>query len=85
MKTDIFEDMKDCIGCHDVSDLPYHKREVWEEIKRQLPLDYPKEQLEKFSHYVFGVDYAVIMGILDMQILLERYAYSEIGGTFILI
>ena len=22
---------------------------------------------------------------LDMQILLERYAYSEIGGTFILI
>lgn len=63
MKTDIFEDMKDCIGCHDVSDLPYHKREVWEEIKRQLPLTYPKEQLEKFSHYVFGVDYAVIMGI----------------------
>ena len=42
MKIDIFEDMKDCIGCNDVSDLPYHKREVWEEIKRQLPLDYPK-------------------------------------------
>ena len=28
MKIDIFEDMKDCIGCNDVSDLPYHKREV---------------------------------------------------------
>ena len=66
MKTVIIEDMKDCIGCH-VSDLPYHKRQVWEEIKRQLPLDYPKEQLEKFSHYVFGVDYAVIMGILEMK------------------
>ena len=64
MKIDIFEDMKDCIGCNDVSDLPYRKREVWEEIKRQIPLQYPKEQLEKFSHYVFGVDYAVIMGIL---------------------
>lgn len=51
MKTDIFEDMKECIGCNDVSDLPYRKREVWEEIKRQLPLKYPKEQLEKFSHY----------------------------------
>ena len=38
-----------------------------EEIKRQLPLTYPKEQLEKFSHYVFGVDYAVIMGILEMK------------------
>ena len=45
MKTDIFEDMKDYIGCNDVSDLPYRKREVWEEIKRQLPLKYPKEQL----------------------------------------
>ena len=67
MKTDIFEDMKEYIGCNDVSDLPYRKREVWEEIKRQLPLKYPKEQLEKFSHYVFGVDYAVIMGILDMM------------------
>ena len=43
------------------------KREVWEEIKRQLPLKYPKEQLEKFSHYMFGVDYAVIMGILEMK------------------
>ena len=31
MKTDIFEDMKDYIGCNDVSDLPYRKREVWEE------------------------------------------------------
>ena len=67
MKTDIFEDMKECIGCNDVSDLPYRKREVWEEIKRQLPLKYPKEQLEKFSQYVFGVDYAVIMGILEMK------------------
>ena len=49
MKTDIFEDMKDYIGCNDVSDLPYRKREVWEEIKRQLPLKYPKEQLEKLN------------------------------------
>ena len=52
MKTDIFENMKDYIGCNDVSDLPYRKREVWEEIKRQIPLQYPKEQL---------------MGILDMM------------------
>lgn len=69
--TDIFEDMKDCIGCH-VSDLPYHKREVWEEIKRQLPLTYSKEQLEKFSHYVFIVDYAVIM-----RIRREIYGYNQ--------
>lgn len=35
--------------------------------KRLSPTAYPKEQLEKFSHYVFGVDYAVIMGILEMK------------------
>jgi len=67
MKTDIFEDMKDCIGCENISDLPYRKRAVWEEIKRLSPTAYPKEQLEKFSHYVFGVDYAVIMGILERK------------------
>ncbi|MED9949879.1 MAG: hypothetical protein U0J63_06140 [Roseburia faecis] len=38
MKTDIFEDMKELVGCKDVSDLPYRKREVWEEIKRQSPV-----------------------------------------------
>ena len=65
MKTDIFENMKDYIGCNDVSDLPYRKRKVWEVIKRQSPLAYHMEQLEKFSHYVFGIDYAVIMGILE--------------------
>ena len=67
MKTDIFEDMKDCIGCDKISDLPYRKRAVWEIIKQHSSLDYPKEQLQKFSHYVFGVDYAVIMGILEMK------------------
>ena len=67
MKTDIFEDMKERVGCEHISDLPYRKRAVWEIIKQHSLLDYPKEQLEKFSHYVFGVDYAVIMGILEMK------------------
>ena len=67
MKTDIFEDMTELVGCKDVSDLPYRKREVWEEIKRQSPLAYPKEQLEKFSHYVFGEDYTVVMGTLESK------------------
>lgn len=65
MKTDIFEDMVYWVDCEYISDLPYRKRKVWEVIKRQSPLAYPMEQLEKFSHYVFGVDYAVIMGILE--------------------
>ena len=46
MKTDIFEDMKELVGCKDVSDLPYRKRKVWEEIKRQSLLAYPKEQFD---------------------------------------
>ena len=29
MTTDIFEDMKDWVGCKYVSDQPYRKREVW--------------------------------------------------------
>ena len=48
MKTDIFEDMKERVGCENISDLPYRKRAVWEEIKRLSPTAYPKEQLEKF-------------------------------------
>ena len=60
-------DVKERVGCDNISDLPYRKRAVWEEIKRLSPTAYPKEQLEKFSHYVFGVDYAVIMGILEMK------------------
>ena len=67
MKIDIFEDVKERVGCDNISDLPYRKRAVWEEIKQLPPTAYPKEQLEKFSHYVFGVDYAVIMGILEMK------------------
>ncbi len=67
MKTDIFEDMVELAGCNFISDLPYSRKRVLEELKKLPPHSYPKEQLEKFSHYVFGVDYAVIMGILDMM------------------
>ena len=38
MKTDIFEDMKDWVGCKYISDLPYRKREVWEIIKQHSPI-----------------------------------------------
>ena len=75
MKTDIFEDMKELVGCKDVSDLPYRKREVWEEIKRQSPLSYPKEQLEKFSHYVFGVDYAVTVSYTHLFRIGQDYPW----------
>lgn len=38
MKTDIFEDMKERVGCENISDLPYRKRMVWEIIKKVFSL-----------------------------------------------
>lgn len=67
MKTDIFEDMVELTGCNYISDLLYRRKRVLEELKKLPPYSYPKQQLEKFSHYVFGVDYAVIMGTLENE------------------
>lgn len=64
---DIFSDIQAKIGCCYLSDLPYHKRAVWSELK-QLPLtDYPHEQLEDFSRYVFGVPYTAIAQVLQRK------------------
>ena len=41
--------------------------DIQEELKKLPPRSYPKEQLEKFFHYVFGVDYAAIMGTLESK------------------
>lgn len=67
MKTDIFEDMVELAGCNYISDLPCRRKRVLEELKELPPYYYPKEQLEKLSHYVFGVDYAAIMGTLENE------------------
>lgn len=64
VRKNIFTEIQAKIGCVRRSELLYHKREVWQEIKK-LPLsDYPQEQLEEFSHSVFDVDYSVLVGIL---------------------
>lgn len=67
LKTDIFEDMVELAGCNFISNLPYRQKRVLEELKKLPPRSYPKEQLEKFSHYVFGIDYAAIMGTLESK------------------
>ena len=56
--------MKQWIGCTYISDLPYHKREVWQEFKKLPPRSYPLNQLEDFSLYVFNVKYPILMEIL---------------------
>lgn len=53
---------------------------VFPEYKENVVLGNGKLQLNPMSYQVIyeGKD-------IDLQILLERYAYSEISGTFILI
>ena len=69
---DIFTDMQAKVGCSYLSDLPYRKRAVWYEIKRLCLSDYPENQLEDFSRYVFGVPYATIQEALQRKDVMNR-------------
>lgn len=64
---DIFEDMQAKIGCLYLSDLPYHKRMVWHELKRLPPADYDMKQLEDFSRYVFGASWGILQAVMEQQ------------------
>lgn len=67
MQKDIFSEIQAKIGCMYISDLPYHKRVVWHELKRLNLADYDTKQLEDFSRYVFEVPYAVIAEALKRK------------------
>ena len=67
MNRDIFEDMRQRLACSYISDLPYHKRAVWVELKKLCLSDYPMKQLEDFSRYVFGVHYSTIAEALQRK------------------
>ena len=47
--------------------MPFYKREVWQEMKRLSPADYPKKQLEDFSVYVFGMSYQILQAVMKQQ------------------
>lgn len=64
---DIFKDMQIKVGCAYISDLPYYKREVWQEMKRLNPADYEERQLEDFSVYVFGMSYQILQAVMNQQ------------------
>ena len=64
---DIFKDMQAKVGCEYLSDLPFYKREVWQEMKWLNPADYPKKQLEYFSVYVFGMSYQILQAVMKQQ------------------
>lgn len=52
---DLFERMKNCIGCTYISDLPRYRYEVWEKMKRISLDQYTLKQLDDFCEYVFGI------------------------------
>ena len=62
---DIFSDMQAKVGCMYISDLPNHKRLVWNEIKRIHISDYDRKQLEDFSRYVFGVSWRILQMVME--------------------
>lgn len=64
---DIFKDMQVKIGCLYISDLPYHKRMVWQELKHFPLTDYDMKQLEDFSRYVFGVSWRILRAVMKQQ------------------
>ncbi len=60
MKKDLFEEMRQKVGCHYISDLPSLKGDVQTAIlmnKVRLK-DYPKEEAVEFIKYVFGEEEA---------------------------
>lgn len=65
--SDIFTDIQAKIGCAYISDLPYHKRVVWHEMKRLNLADYDIKQLEDFSRYVFGTSYQTLQAVMEQQ------------------
>ncbi|WP_343082884.1 hypothetical protein [Blautia producta] len=67
MNRNIFEDMKQRLGCKEISDLPYQKRAVWEMVKALPPESYPSEQLEDFSRYVFGVKFSILTEVMGLR------------------
>lgn len=75
---DIFTDMQTKIGCLYISDLPYHKREIWHELKR-LPLaDYDTKQLKDFSKYVFSTSWLTIL-IIKIELISQNFGIIKIS------
>lgn len=61
MGNDLFEDMKIRIDCTYISDLPFQKHRVWNELKYMSLADYPDKQKEDFFRYVFDIDYSIFL------------------------
>lgn len=63
---DIFEDVKEIIGCDYISDLSQYGYQILHEMKKMNLSQYGEKQLEDFSAYVFGLSYKELnsMGVM---------------------
>lgn len=69
---DLFERMKNCIGCTYISDLPRYRYEVWEKMKRISLDQYTLKQLDDFGEYVFGIRYWMVKQMQEREGTFEK-------------
>lgn len=54
---DLFEDMREMLGCEYISDLRFLKRRIMGMMKMGVHLKYSKQQREDFCQYIFRGSY----------------------------
>ena len=69
---DLFERMKNCIGCTYISDLPRYRYEVWEKMKRISLDQYTLKQLDDFCEYVVGSRYWMVKQMQEREGTFEK-------------
>ena len=69
---ELFERMKNCIGCTYISDLPRYRYEVWEKMKRISLDQYTLKQLDDFCEYVFGIRYWMVKQMQEREGTFEK-------------
>ena len=69
---DLFERMKNCIGCTYISDLPRYRYEVWEKMKRISLDQYTLKQLDDFCEYVFGIRHWMVKQMQEREGTFEK-------------
>ena len=69
---DLFERMKNCIGCTYISDLPRYRYEVWEKMKRISLDQYTLKQLDDFCFFFFGIRYWMVKQMQEREGTFEK-------------
>lgn len=63
---DIFEEMRERVGCTYISDLPYYKAEAWARLK-EIEGQCSIKELDEFCRYTFSVNYQLLNEIMQRK------------------